>query len=410
MKRSKHRVRFSNADMDFNLTWALGVSDLMGWSHGEVFFAAGQIKDGDGASWCEAFRVEGAFLRDRAVAELAAGRAVSAGQSYLGSCFAYRTSLQYADPGQPQFGETIACMEAVFREGTKALSIPVRPVEVPFEQASLPGYYLEIDACPRPTLIMVGGGDTFREDLFYFAGYPGWKRDYNVLMVDIPGQGKTPDRGLHFRIDAESSIGAVLDWLEANASCRTEDIAVYGVSGGGYFTARAVASDQRIKAWIASTPIYDMAELFRVEFGSALRAPAWISNMVGYLVGHLNANLAINLKKYAWQFGTSDFAKAAKAVVIQAPVVDVETIRLPSLFLVGESESDELKRQAREIYRVLVSYGVDVELREFTGADGADAHCQVNNLRLAHVTVFDWLDRVFDRGPAPARLDPRLLC
>jgi hypothetical protein len=44
--------------MDFNLTWALGVSDLMGWSHGEVFFAAGQIKDGDADGWRRAFYSE----------------------------------------------------------------------------------------------------------------------------------------------------------------------------------------------------------------------------------------------------------------------------------------------------------------------------------------------------------------
>ena len=30
LKRSKHRIRFSNKNMDFNLNWALGASDLVG--------------------------------------------------------------------------------------------------------------------------------------------------------------------------------------------------------------------------------------------------------------------------------------------------------------------------------------------------------------------------------------------
>jgi hypothetical protein len=34
-------------------------------------------------------------------------------------------------------------------------------------------------------------------------------------------------------------------------------------------------------------------------------------------------------------------------------------------------------------------------LHEFVKEDGADSHCQVNNLRLAHLVIFDWLDRVF---------------
>ena len=95
---------------------------------------------------------------------------------------------------------------------------------------------------------MVGGGDTFREDLFYFAGYPGWKRGYNVLMVDLPGQGKLPGRGQHFRVDMIKPISTILDWLETNAAVRPNKIAAYGVSGGGYFTAQGVVGDDRIKA------------------------------------------------------------------------------------------------------------------------------------------------------------------
>lgn len=43
-------------------------------------------------------------------------------------------------------------------------------IEVPFESGTLPGYFLEIDGEPRPTVLVVGGGDTFREDLYYYPG------------------------------------------------------------------------------------------------------------------------------------------------------------------------------------------------------------------------------------------------
>lgn len=61
----------------------------------------------------------------------------------------------------------------------------------------------------------------------------------------------------------------------------------------------------------------------------------------------------------------------------------------------GESEAAELKRQTQVLYEALRARGQDAMLYEFIAQDGADAHCQVNNLRLAHLVIFDWLDRIF---------------
>ena len=295
-------------------------------------------------------------------------------------------------------------MENAFQQGIDFVGVPVRPIEVPFENTTLPGYYLEHDNSPRPVVMMVGGGDTFREDLFYFAGYPGWKRGYNVVMVDLPGQGILPGRGQYFRVDMNKPISAILDWLERNAAVRPAKIAIYGVSGGGYFTAQGVVADDRIKAWIAATPIFDVATLFKREFGSALRAPGWLLNTFMRLAGSLNESAEINLKKYAWQFGTTDFKSAVEAVFAQANVVDYARIQAPSLFLMSEGEAPELKRQTLELYKDFRQRGVDVTLREFTAAEGADGHCQVNNLRLAHLVIFDWLDHVFENEPGDVRL------
>ena len=165
-----------------------------------------------------------------------------------------------------------------------------------------------------------------------------------MLMVDLPGQGSNPTRGLTFTVDAGEPIAACLDWLQTeNPDAR--HIALYGVSGGGYFTAQAAAKDIRISAWIASTPIFDVAELFRREFGAALKAPGWLMNLALKLAGNINEVADINLKKYAWQFGTSDFRSAINEVFEQAKVVDHQAITCPSLFLMGESEGAELRRQ-----------------------------------------------------------------
>src|SRR5215469_15601962 len=164
LTRARHPISFSNKDMDFNLTWVLGYP--ISWAEVIVKSSSqpGRSRTGMLIAGARAFQ----YLRERAATEKAAGGELSAGLSQLGACFAFRTSLQYADPGEPKFAEAVSSMEAAFPTGVALLRIPLRSIEAPFEQMSPPGYYLEIDSRPRPTLVMAGGGDTFREDLFYF--------------------------------------------------------------------------------------------------------------------------------------------------------------------------------------------------------------------------------------------------
>jgi len=404
VKRQKFNNRFRNADMDFMFNWAVGVGEILGLAPSQVFVAVHGIKDGDPVGWRAGFIRQGLYQLKQAETFLADQQMAAAGQFFLGAAYAYRFALQYIDPTKPDFEKNVEIMEKAFLQGATCLGVPLRAVEIPFENASLPGYYLELDHQARPTLVMIGGGDSFREDLFYVAGYPGWKRGYNVLMVDLPGQGKVPGRGLHYRPDMGAPISVVLDWLEKNATVKPEQVAVYGISGGGWHTAQAAVSDKRIRAWIAATPIFDMALTFERSFGAALKTPGWLLNALLRLTGSFNESAEINLNKYAWQFGTPDFASAMVQVPAQTRPVNYIAIECPSLFLVSEGEAEEMRRQTYLMYDDFKQRGVDVTLREFIAEDGADGHCELNNLRLLHLVVFGWLDRVFGKGPGEVRL------
>jgi alpha-beta hydrolase superfamily lysophospholipase len=403
-QRQKFNTRFKNSDMDFMFNWAVGVGQLIGMAPSQIFYAVHGIKDGDPTGWREGLSRQAGLLIGQAKTLLMNNQPVAAGQAYLGAAYAYRAAIQYTSPKSQEFMEWAREMEHVFQEGIHLLNVPMCPIEVPFEGKSLAGYYLEHDDQARPVVVMIGGGDTFREDLFYFAGYPGWKRGYNVIMVDLPGQGLMPARGLPFQVDMAAPIKAVLDWLEMHTAARSEKIAIYGVSGGGYFTTQAAAVEPRIKAWIAATPIYDLQIVFKREMGAALRAPGWAVNTVLRLAGSVNESAAINLEKYAWQFGMPDFKSAADALLKQAEVVDYTRIHCPSLILVSEGEGAELQRQSRVVAQNLAERGIPVALRDFTAGEGADAHCQLNNLRLAHLVIFDWLDRIFEHDSGDVRL------
>lgn len=292
LKRQSTKIFFDNDDTDFFFNWMLGVAELFGMSHGELFYLAHKIgRDGKPSKWRSCFTDHADYLVRSAKAATGEQMAVDC---YFGATYAYRAVLQFADPFSPEYPKLVGAMEDAFAGAAKAIDIPIKSVRVPYQTGYLPGYYLHCDS-KRPTVVMVGGGDTYREDLFYFAGWPGWRRNYNVLMVDLPGQGSNPTRGLTFTVDAGEPIAACLDWLQTeNPDAR--HIALYGVSGGGYFTAQAAAKDIRISAWIASTPIFDVAELFRREFGAALKAPSWLMNLALKLAGNINEVADINLK------------------------------------------------------------------------------------------------------------------
>ena len=403
LKRQKFNTRFKNEDMDFMFNWAVGVGQILGMATSQVFLAVHGIKDGDPAGWREGFLRMARYQLGQAKALVEEKHPIAAGEASLGAAYAFRFALQYIDPTKPGFDENVLSMEEAFQQGMEYMGAPLRPVEIPFENASLPGYFLEHDNRVRPLLLMIGGGDSFREDLFYVAGYPGWKRGYNVLMVDLPGQGKVPGRGLHYRPDMGAPIRAVLDWLDSHAAIKPEQIALYGISGGGWHTAQAAAADPRINAWVAGTPIFDMALTFEREFGTALKAPGWLLNAFLRLTGSFNQSAEINLNKYAWQFGTPSFGEAVAQIPSLTHPVDYTTIRCPCLFLVSEGEGQELQRQTQVMFEDLSRRGVDVTLRRFTAKEGADGHCELNNLRLLHLVVFDWLDRVFANRPGDVR-------
>jgi len=63
-----------------------------------------------------------------------------------------------------------------------------------------------------------------------------------------------------------------------------------------------------------------------------------------------------------------------------------------------------LIRQAHTVYDNFVQRGVPVRLQEFSAVQGADAHCELNNLRLAHLIIFDWLDQLFSHDSGDIRL------
>ena len=199
LKRQSTQIFFKNGDTDFFFNWLLGIGEIFGFSHGELYYLAQRLGNSPKPDdWKNVFLSHVNYLEQEASNSGLSEQTKA--QYYLAQTYSLRSAIQFTDPFSEEYLPTVRQMEKVFSSAIHSLGAPIEKLTITYQGSYLPGYYLHSgDNCP--TLIMIGGGDTYREDLFYFAGYPGWIRNYNVLMVDLPGQGSNPSRGLVFDVE-----------------------------------------------------------------------------------------------------------------------------------------------------------------------------------------------------------------
>ena len=159
LKRQKYHSRFKNGDMDFTFNWAIGISQLIGLSASQLFFAVKDIKDGDPIGWRDGFAQ---LAKSQLDTISSAENKLFTGQKYMEIAYALRAELQYYNPLEPDFIEKVERFEEIFQKGIELLDVPMKAINIPFEDIYLPAYYLEHPQKNCPTLIMIGGGEIGR--------------------------------------------------------------------------------------------------------------------------------------------------------------------------------------------------------------------------------------------------------
>jgi alpha-beta hydrolase superfamily lysophospholipase len=394
------KLHFESCEMDFYLKWFLGYAAYGGAQLGECMRVAHRIREDDPESWVREWSAMARHLEARALKSLDCGHLVSARESYMRASTYYRAALVFARPSEPRFMDIWEDMRTCFRVAAALFQPAINHVDIPFEGGVLPGYFVRVDdsGTPRPLLIAVGGGEMFAEELYYWAAAAGQRRGYNVLMVEMPGQGSTPLQGLYFQVDTEQPVRAVVRYAVGRPEVDRDKIAVFGTCGGGYAVARGVAREKRVKACVLNPPITDVRHLMEAEMPPVFVKGPCSPGEQFVMVGEQRHPLAeILLDKMCWQSGVSRPAEAmelARAAHLGPIVRDIEC---PVLCMVSEGESREQNAQARGFFEELQ---VPRQLRVFTYDEGAGAHCQIDNLGLMHSVMFDWLDELFGYDPA----------
>ena len=153
-----------------------------------------------------------------------------------------------------------------FDEARRYAPYEIARVEVPYEQTSLPAYFVPAmgpGAARRPAAIFICGLDTTKELWFLRARTEFAERGISALFIDTPGIGEALRlRGLVTRPTTRSRSSAALDWLSARPEVDAQRIGVVGSSLGGYYVTRAAAFEPRLRAAVAWGVIYDYREVW----------------------------------------------------------------------------------------------------------------------------------------------------
>ncbi|HEY7947231.1 MAG TPA: hypothetical protein VID75_06125, partial [Acidimicrobiales bacterium] len=399
--RSVTRVSgFRDSEFDYQLLRAMGAADYGGSSVGECLAAAGMITDGDTGSWVSAFSHLAARVERRASSCLDAGHLVSARDHFLRASTYHRTAEYYAEADPDVLAECGRRSRACFESAAALFDPPVESLSIPFEDGFLPGYLV----APRPgtapgerpvgTLVALGGFDSGAEEMYFQLGAAGAARGWQVLVFDGPGQTGCMRRNptMTYRPDYEAPFGAVLDEVEHRLGPAGGFVALAGMSIGSYCATRAAAHDDRVGALVVDSPLVDLYRYFEAFLGPdvfRMRRDIRPEDVAGIPEDLLPAQMLWGIAAVCRRFGVASL-QAWKAHLRDYRLEsDLSAVSCPSLALVGEREGVEVLRQADEF-----AAGVSgpVTACQFSVDDGADAHCQADNLRLAAQVVYDWLD------------------
>lgn len=311
------------------------------------------------------------------------GRRIGASDTY------YRASL-YTSQAERLQSPSWAGRNAAYQKSIDLLlkhidlgGIPMVPVEVPYEDASLPGYFYRAPGKgPHPVVIQWNGLDSTKE-MMYYSGFPQMlaQRGISTLMIDTPGSGEALRlRGLTARYDTEVWASAIVDHVEARGADLGVDadrIGIVGWSLGGYYAPRALAFEKRLKlgvAWGANHNWFEVQEGRRHREGE---------NPVPHYWEHV-----------FWVWGASDmddFIEKTRAMTLDGVM---ERVTSPILITHGVGDRQINVKYAHQTYDQAV-YSTKRELRLFDDPEGGTEHISIDNMPYVAGIIADWVAETF---------------
>jgi pimeloyl-ACP methyl ester carboxylesterase len=361
------KIVFQDPTFSLQLLRTIGQTYYKGADIGECLSTAYRIKEGDFESWYTEWFKTAKRVHKYADECLAANHKASAREAYLRASNYYRVAeFLLINPEDPRIQTTWGSSKECFSNAGKLFLPPIESIEIPYEGTTLPGYFYCVKDrnnntthIPRPTLIAHGGFDSTLEELYASAAAPALERGYNCLTFEGPGQGGViRKQKIPFRYDWEKVVTPVLDYaLTRDQEIDLNQIALMGISMGGYLAARAAAFEDRISACILYNGVYDGYDAFASGFPQSLRLAVEngkvdIVNTVLGILSDLDANMRFNLKHGMLTTGTNspfELIQGSKKYSVKGIA---QKIKCPTLVLEAEND-DSFPGQPKKVYMML---------------------------------------------------------
>ena len=282
----------------------------------------------------------------------------------------YRTAEFFAPFDSPERKALFDAARGAFRR-----SLPIQPVEVsviavPDGDVEYDGYVFHgrgASASNRgPGVVLLGGADSYAEELFYFGGCALAQRGITVVVADTPGRGSTiRHKGIVSRPDYEVPAARVLDFL-----CELPG----GRSGAGRRGRR------------------EPRRLLRAAARGLRRAGEGVRLLVRLLRrarGHLRVLRADPPADRLDRRRPPTTPRRASGSRASTSRDVAGQIRCPILISHGERDSIMAVQSARHLYDAVGSE--DKRLRIWSESEGGADHCNYDAWAECIPFMFDWL-------------------
>jgi alpha-beta hydrolase superfamily lysophospholipase len=390
--------------LDAQLLRVVGTALYGGADLGECLGTARRIREGDLDSWFAEWSATAHAVAGLARREESAGRRETARLAYLRASSYHRTAgvMLLGTPLAPRLVASHAAQTQTFRSAAALMALAPEIVDIPFENAALPGYFFRArdDDHPRATVILTGGYDGTAEELYFANGAAALARGYNVLAFDGPGQGGALiEHGLTLRADWENVVTPVLDFALRRPDVDPDRVALIGLSLGAHLGPRACSAEHRLAACIADCGAFDLHAAFLARLPGPLArgvaggrrvARSALGRLLGMLVDKPTAGWA--LRRGMLVHGVDDPLALLDAMREFTLAGRAERIRCPTW--VCSAEGDDIGASAPRLYEALTCEKTYVR---FTAAEGAGDHCEQGARALYHARSLGWLDEVLGR-------------